>query len=147
LRGTSRWHCNLDITALATSFDLVAERRDELVDRFYRRLFADGPATRALFTHADMGAQKRALLGALVALRRSLRACPRSPRSSPTSVPGTPATASAEHYPVVGAALLETMAEAAGAAWQPEFTIEWARAYQMVAQIMIDGTEQSAVAA
>jgi hemoglobin-like flavoprotein len=63
----------LDITALETSFDLVAARREELVDRFYRRLFSDAPATRALFVHADMRAQKRALLGALVALRRSLR--------------------------------------------------------------------------
>ena len=53
----------------------------------------------------------------------------------------------AEHYPLVGAALLETMAEVAGAAWQPAFTTEWARAYQLVAQIMIDGAEQSAAAA
>ena len=52
-----------------------------------------------------------------------------------------------EHYPVVGAALLETMAEVAGAAWQPEFSTEWARAYQMVAQIMIDGAERSVAAA
>jgi len=48
---------------------------------------------------------------------------------------------------LVGAALLETMAEVGGAAWQPFFTSEWARAYQMVAQIMIDGAEQSAAAA
>ena len=33
----------LDITALETSFDLVAARREELVDRFYRRLFTDAP--------------------------------------------------------------------------------------------------------
>jgi hypothetical protein len=39
------------------------------------------------------------------------------------------------------------MAEVGGAAWQPFFTSEWARAYQMVAQIMIDGAEQSAAAA
>ena len=42
---------------------------------------------------------------------------------------------SAEHYPLVGGALLETMAEVAGAAWQPEITTEWTRAYQTVAQI------------
>ena len=63
----------LDIIALETSFDLVAPRREELVDRFYRRLFEDAPATRALFAQVDMRAQKRALLGALVTLRRSLR--------------------------------------------------------------------------
>ena len=42
----------LDITALETSFDLVAPKREELVDRFYRRMFTDAPATRALFAHA-----------------------------------------------------------------------------------------------
>ena len=74
--------------------------------------------------------------------------CPRSPRSSPTSgARHARYGVCAEHYPLVGAALLETMAEVAGAAWQPEFTIEWARAYQLVAQIMIDGAEQSAAAA
>jgi hemoglobin-like flavoprotein len=39
------------------------------------------------------------------------------------------------------------MAEVAGAAWRPEFTTEWKRAYQEVAQIMIDGVDQSAAAA
>ena len=46
------------------SFELVARRREERVDRFYRRLFTEAPATRALFANADMPAQKRALLGA-----------------------------------------------------------------------------------
>jgi nitric oxide dioxygenase len=138
----------LDITALETSFDLVAARREELVDRFYRRLFRDAPATRALFAHADMRAQKRALLGALVALRRSLRDLSSiAPFLADLGARHARYGVSAEHYPVVGAALLETMAEVGGAAWQPFFTSEWARAYQMVAHIMIDGAERSAAAA
>jgi nitric oxide dioxygenase len=138
----------LDITALETSFDLVAMRREELVDRFYRRLFNDAPATRALFAHADMRAQKRALLGALVALRRSTRDLSSiAPFLADLGARHARYGVCAEQYPVVGAALLETMAEVAGAAWQPEFTTEWARAYQMVAQIMIDGAERSVDAA
>ena len=66
----------LDISILETSFDLIAPRREELVDRFYRTLFSKAPTTRALFVQADMRAQKRALLGALIALRRSLRDLP-----------------------------------------------------------------------
>ena len=121
----------LDITALETSFDLVAPKREELVDRFYRRLFTDAPATRALFAHADMRAQKRALLGALVALRRSLRDLSSiAPFLADLGARHAGYGVRAEHYPVVGAALLETMAEVAGAAWQPAFTSEWARAYQ-----------------
>jgi nitric oxide dioxygenase len=138
----------LDITALETSFDLVAPRREELVDRFYRRLFTDAPATRALFAHADMRAQKRALLGALVALRRSLRDLSSiAPFLADLGARHARYGVCAEHYPLVGAALLAAMAEVAGAAWQPSFTTEWARAYQMVAQIMIDGAERSAAAA
>ena len=138
----------LDITALETSFDLVAARREELVDRFYRRLFSDAPATRALFVHADMRAQKRALLGALVALRRSLRDLSSiAPFLSDLGARHVQYGVCAEHYPLVGAALLETMAEVGGAAWQPSFTSEWARAYQMVTQIVMDGAEQAAAAA
>src|SRR3954454_4673410 len=48
--------------------------------------------------------------------------------------------------PLVGGALRGTMAEVVGAAWQPELTTEWTRAYQTVAQIMIDGVGQSAAA-
>jgi len=138
----------LDITALETSFDLVATRRQELVDRFYRRLFSDAPATRPLFANADMGAQKRALLGALVSLRRSLRDLSLiAPFLADLGARHARYGVCAEHYPVVGAALLETMAEVGGAAWQPSFTDEWARAYGIVAQIMIDGAERSAAAA
>jgi len=138
----------LDITALETSFDLVAPRREELVDRFYRRLFTDAPATRALFVHADMRAQKRALLGALVALRRSLRDLASiAPFLADLGARHARYGVCAEHYPVVGAALLETMADVAGAAWRPEFTTEWTSAYQIVAQMMIDGAEQSSAAA
>ena len=138
----------LDMTALEISFDLVAPRREELVDRFYRRLFTDAPATRALFAHTDMRAQKRALLGALVALRRSLRDLSSiAPFLADLGARHARYGVGVEHYPLVGAALLATMAEVAGPAWQPEFTTEWARAYQMVTQIMIDGAERSAAAA
>ena len=98
----------LDITALETSFDLVAGRREELVDRFYRRLFNDAPTTRALFAHADMRAQKRALLGALVALRRSLRDLSAiAPFLADLGARHARYGVSAEHYPLVGGALLE----------------------------------------
>ena len=138
----------LDMTALEISFDLVAPRREELVDRFYRRLFSHAPATRALFAHADMRAQKGALLGALVALRRSLRDLSSiAPFLADLGARHARYGVGAEHYPLVGAALLATMAEVGGAGWQPAFTTEWARAYQMVAQIMIDGAEQSSAAA
>jgi hypothetical protein len=96
----------LDITALETSFDLVAARREELVDRFYRRLFRDAPPTRGLFTRADMPAQKRALLGALVALRRSLRDLSSiAPFLADLGARHARYGVSAEHYPLVAGQL------------------------------------------
>ena len=138
----------LDISILETSFDLIAPRREELVDRFYRTLFSKAPTTRALFVQADMRAQKRALLGALIALRRSLRDLPSiAPFLAELGARHTRYGVRAEHYPEVGDALLEAMAEVGGAAWQPSFSTAWAHAYQTVAQIMIDGAEQAAAAA
>ena len=63
----------LDVDALETSFDLLAPRGEELMDTFYRRLFALAPAVAPLFAGADMSRQKTKLLATLVLLRKSLR--------------------------------------------------------------------------
>jgi hemoglobin-like flavoprotein len=63
----------LELTALEQSFDLIAPRGDELMDRFYTGLFAAAPAVRPLFAGTDMRRQKAMLLSALVLLRKSLR--------------------------------------------------------------------------
>jgi hypothetical protein len=71
----------LNLTALETSFDLIAPRGDELVDTFYARLFAAAPAARPLFGQTDLRRQQTMLLGALVLLRKSpstwTPSCPR----------------------------------------------------------------------
>ncbi len=64
---------HLDLDALETSFDLVAPHGDELMDIFYRRLFAAAPGARPLFAGTDLRRQKAMLLGTLVLLRKSLR--------------------------------------------------------------------------
>jgi hemoglobin-like flavoprotein len=64
---------HLDLEALETSFDLIAPRRDDLMDAFYARLFEAAPAVKPLFAGTDMKRQKTMLLGTLVLLRKSLR--------------------------------------------------------------------------
>ena len=64
---------SLDLEALETSFDLIAQRGDELMDVFYARLFMTAPVVKPLFAGTDMSRQKSMLLGALVLLRKSLR--------------------------------------------------------------------------
>ena len=64
---------DLNLNALETSFDHIAARGEELVDTFYRRLFAAAPAVQPLFADTDLKRQKGMLLATLVLLRRSLR--------------------------------------------------------------------------
>jgi methyl-accepting chemotaxis protein len=133
----------LDVVMLERSFDLVAERGEELTARLYRRLFEVAPATRALFTRTDPRAQEHALLAALVALRGALREpAALVPRLEQLGARHVRYGARPEHYPVVGAVLLEVMAEVGGARWRPEYSAEWARALQYVADAMLAGARR-----
>jgi len=131
---------HLDIDALEASFDLVAPHGDELMDRFYARLFDTAPGVVPLFARTDMARQKRMLLRALVLLRSSLR-------DLGAVVPALRALgarharygAVPEHYPVVGHVLIASMAEVAGDAWRPEYATAWSAAFDVVAGAMIDG--------
>jgi hemoglobin-like flavoprotein len=139
---------SLDPHALQTSFDLVAPHGDELMDRFYARLFAAAPEVEPLFAGADMKAQKSMLLGALVLLRRHLR-------DLETIIPilrGLGARhvaygARPEHYPVVGAALIASMADVAGDDWRPEHERAWTAAFDVVAGAMLEGAAELDLAA
>jgi methyl-accepting chemotaxis protein len=133
----------LDVEMLERSFDLVAGRGEELTARFYRRLFEVAPATRGLFAGVEVRRQEHALLAALVALRGALR-------DPGALVPGLEQLgarhvrygARPEHYPVVGAVLVEVMAEMGADRWRPEYSVEWARALQLVADAMLAGARR-----
>jgi len=131
---------SLDLSALETSFDLVAPRGDELVDTFYARLFAAAPAVRPLFDGVDVQRQKTMLLGALVLLRKSLRNLdPIVPKLREMGARHVAYGAEPEHYPVVGEVLIASMAEIAGDAWRPAYTAAWVAAYGVVAGAMLQG--------
>jgi methyl-accepting chemotaxis protein len=130
----------LDLDALETSFDLVAPRGDELMDTFYARLFAAAPGVRPLFAGTDMRRQKSMLLGALVLLRKSLRDLSAIvPKLRELGRRHVAYGAQAEHYPVVGAVLVASMAEVAGDAWRPEYERAWSDAVDVVAGAMLEG--------
>ncbi len=44
-----------------------------------------------------------------------------------------------EHYPIVGAVLLETFADVLGERWTPAYHDAWAQAYETVCAIMLEG--------
>jgi hemoglobin-like flavoprotein len=134
---------SLDLTSLETSFDLVAPRGDELMNEFYARLFAAAPAVRPLFP-ADMKKQKTMLLGALVLLRKSLRDLDGIvPTLRTLGARHVAYGAQPEHYPVVGAALIASMAAIAGDEWKPEYESAWSGAFEIVAATMVEGAAQA----
>jgi hemoglobin-like flavoprotein len=134
---------SLDLTSLETSFDLVAPRGDELMSEFYARLFAAAPAVRPLFP-ADMKKQKTMLLGALVLLRKSLRDLDGIvPTLRTLGARHVAYGAQPEHYPVVGAALIASMAAIAGDEWKPEYESAWSGAFEIVAATMLEGAAQA----
>src|SRR5215216_2379765 len=130
----------IEVELLEKSFDLIAPRGQELVDRFYQRLFETAPGTRPLFEQVDMDTQKSSLLAILITLRESLRDLSViAPDLAELGDRHVDYGAQPEHYPVVGSVLLETMAEMGGSAWKPEYSSAWAEAYKVVQDIMLEG--------
>ena len=135
---------SLPINLLEESFDLVAPRGEELVDRFYDRLLTSAPEPKSLFVETNMVRQRQMLLGALVLLRKSLR-------NLDAIVPALQSMGARhatygvlpEHYPLVGSALIGTMAEIGEGEWVPEYTEAWTDAYQVVQQTMLSGIHSS----
>jgi hemoglobin-like flavoprotein len=114
---------------------------------FYARLFAAAPGVRTLFPR-DMATQKTMLLSALVLLRKSLRNLDDIvPTLRNLGARHVAYGARPEHYPVVGAALIEAMAEIAGPDWKPEYEQAWSAAFGVVAGAMLAGAAEAELAA
>lgn len=136
------------ITAVETSFRLVAPIAEPAAAIFYERLFALDPTLRPLFAGTDIGEQGRKLMQAIGFVVAHLR----RPESLMPAVAALGARHGSygvqpAHYDTVGQALLETLAEGLG----PHFTAEvrdgWATAYGLLARTMIDATETPRAAA
>jgi hemoglobin-like flavoprotein len=110
------------------------------MDVFYARLFEAAAAVKPLFARTDLRKQKIMLLRVLGLLRRSLRDLePIVPILHDLGARHVAYGAQPEHYPVVGAVLIASMAEVAGDAWRPEYERAWAAAFDVVAGAMLDG--------
>lgn len=137
----------LNVELLQSSFALLAPKGDELVDRFYERLFETAPAVRSLFPE-DMADQKKALLGALATVVSSLR----SPEKLTAHLKELGQRhvgfgAAPEHYDVVGEVLVATLAELAGDVWNDELQTAWTDALVAIKGIMLSGAEEAKQAA
>lgn len=129
---------------LKASFKAVEPRANEVVDRFYEKLFTTAPGVRSLFPK-DMGAQKRHLLAALSLVvkdshRLEVLAAPLREMGKRHVAYG----AKPEHYPVVRDTLLATLAEFAGSLWTGPMAAAWEGAINSVAGVMLAGAAEGA---
>jgi hemoglobin-like flavoprotein len=134
----------LQIELLESSFQAIAPQGEAFVTAFYERLFTSFPQTRAFFASTDMKEQRKKLLGALALVVQNLR----KPEVLTSALQGLGQRhvtygVLPEHYPIVGAVLLETFADVLGERWTPAYHEAWAEAYGVVCTIMLEGASVS----
>ena len=129
------------------SFAKVAPISETAAVLFYDRLFEIAPQVKAMFP-ADMTEQRRKLMGMLAAVVNGLGDLNSIlPAASALAKRHVSYGAKAEHYPVVGAALLWTLEKGLGDSWTPEVAAAWTAAYGTLSSFMISeayGKKQAA---
>ncbi|CAF0698656.1 globin domain-containing protein [Candidatus Methylacidithermus pantelleriae] len=127
-----------DIKLIQRSWIKVVERSNEAGRLFYKRLFEVRPEVRSLFKR-EIEEQGRKLMDVLnwvvvnlpdtSAVLEAARALAR--RHVDYGV-------QEEHYELVGKTLLWTLRSVIGAEWTPEVEEAWSRAYDVLAQTMVE---------
>src|ERR1700733_2603004 len=129
------------------SFSKVAPISDQAAILFYDRLFEVAPQVRSMFPD-DMTEQRKKLMMMLAAVVGGLGDLPSIlPAASALAKRHVAYGAKAEHYPVVGSALLWTLEKGLGEAWTPDVAAAWTTAYGTLSGYMISEAYGSAQAA
>ena len=119
------------------SFAKVEPIAEAAAVMFYDRLFEIAPAVKPTFP-ANMAEQRRKLMATLAIVVNGLGDLPSIlPAASALATRHVSYGAKAEHYPVVGAALLWTLEKGLGEAWTAEVADAWTAAYGTLSGVMI----------
>jgi len=119
------------------SFARVAPIADQAATIFYDRLFEVAPSVKAMFP-SDLTEQRKKLMATLAVVVNGLSNLESIlPAASALAIRHVSYGAKAEHYPVVGAALLWTLEKGLGHAWTPEVAAAWTAAYGTLSGYMI----------
>ena len=119
------------------SFARVAPISETAAVLFYGHLFEIAPTVRSMFP-ADMTEQRKKLMAMLAAVVSGLGNLPSIlPAASAMAKRHVSYGAKAEHYPVVGAALLWALERGLGDGWTPDVAEAWTAAYDTLSRYMI----------
>jgi hemoglobin-like flavoprotein len=125
------------IKLVQQTFGKVAPISEQAAVMFYDRLFEVAPAVRAMFP-ADMTEQRKKLMSTLAVVVSGLSDLESIlPAASALATRHVAYGAKAEHYPVVGGALLWTLEKGLGADWTPQVAEAWTAAYTTLSNYMI----------
>ncbi|MFL5778556.1 MAG: globin family protein [Chloroflexota bacterium] len=130
------------VELIRTSWTAVEPIADQAAILFYGRLFELDPAIERLFRRTDMAAQRKNLMQTLTVVVKSLDRLDQI-------VPAVQALGRrhagygvrAEHYDLVGAALLWTLEQGLGTGFSPDVRDAWAGAYTTLATVMIEAAD------
>jgi hemoglobin-like flavoprotein len=119
------------------SFAMVAPIADQAATIFYDRLFEVAPSVKAMFP-PDLTAQRKKLMATLAVVVNGLSNLESVlPAASALAIRHVSYGAKAEHYPVVGGALLWTLEQGLGENWTVEVADAWTAAYGTLSGYMI----------
>jgi nitric oxide dioxygenase len=124
------------VTLVQQSFEKVAKLGVQAAELFYAELFAIDPSLRAMFK-GNMQDQHNKLLAALALVVRSLHTPEKIIAAvQKLAVKHLDYGVKAEHYSLVGNALLRTLKKGLGPEFTPELSEAWVEAFRMLAGIM-----------
>ena len=125
------------VKLVQSSFSKVAPISEQAAVMFYGRLFEIAPQVKSMFP-ADMTEQRKKLMTMLAAVVNGLGNLESIlPAASALAKRHVGYGAKAEHYPVVGAALLWTLEKGLGDGWTPAVADAWTTAYGTLSGFMI----------
>ena len=133
-----------DVALLEENLRLIEDRSDRVINYFYASLFLESPALRSLFP-AAMDAQRDRLFRALVdAVRNIGDADTFVPMLAQLGRNHRKYDVSTEDYASFGRALITALEHYSEDVWVPELEDAWVRAYDYIANTMIEGANQAA---
>jgi hemoglobin-like flavoprotein len=136
------------IKLVQDSFREVVPIRTQAAALFYENLFATDGSLRSLFHATDMSKQGAKLMAALGFVVHGLsRAETILPAISELAKRHVGYGVEEHHYPVVGHALVETLAAGLGPAFTPAVREAWQAAYDLLAGVMIAAAREVQAAA
>ena len=130
----------MNIALIRGSFALLAGREEELVERFYQRLFAEHPEVEPMFANTTPAKQQKALLAALKLAVANL--------DTPKLAQVLPEMGrrhlgygvKPEHYGIVKDTLLATFSDMLASEFTNSMRAAWDEALVAVATLMLEGT-------